>query len=119
MNTLIGKFKEVHDDIIVLCDCGTSDHHLRITKWRDNDLHDDDFYAVIVPCGWSLWLRIKTAWKMIWDGPQAEEVIIPSKQMRELINTLNDILIKEEITQHKKPQKQKEHSVADILDGIK
>jgi len=91
MNKLITDCEDKTDNIVVLCTCGCSDHLLKISRYKD-DLDLNDFYVEVVPSSWTIWYRIKSAWKMLWWGPQVEEVIITADQMGTLIETLNDIL---------------------------
>ena len=93
MNKLIGKYSNEKDDVIVLCECGGSDHHLRITKWKDEPKEFTEFYISVVPAKFDFWTRVKFALDMLWSGPHNDEVIIGVEEMKELIKTLNTILL--------------------------
>jgi len=87
MNKLITDYAKETDNIVVICKC--ADHLLQISRWKDNL---NEFYVEVVPSCWPVWGRIKAAWKMLWYGPQVEEVIINTNQMKELVEILNDLV---------------------------
>jgi len=91
MNKLISACGDIHDDIMVICSCGDSDHHLRISRWKDDT---KTFYVSIVPTSFSFWTRIKFAWDMLYTGPHHDTVIMDEDQMKELVETLNNIVNK-------------------------
>ena len=92
MKKLISPKDEMCDDIIVLCVCGCGDHMLRISRFKDTPIEDSDFYASVIPTSWGLWTRFKYAWRMLWDGPQADEVIISHKEMKDFADTLTALV---------------------------
>jgi len=89
MNKLISKYSHEHNDIIVVCSCGGSDHHLRISQWKDDA---KTFLVSIVPASFSFWTRVQFAWDMLCRGPHHDEVIIDEDQMKELVETLKELV---------------------------
>lgn len=89
MNKLISNCSHIHDDIIVICTCGGSDHHLRISRWKDDT---KTFLISIVPVHFDFWTRVKFAWDMLRRGPHHDEVIMDDVQVKELIETLSKVV---------------------------
>lgn len=100
MFKLIGQYQKEHDDIIVLCDCGSSDHHLRFSRWKDEKLGRHEIFVSLVKICPSFWYRIKWAWDFIWSGPHHDEVILNPEQIGDLCETLNELyfeIVKEDL----------------------
>jgi hypothetical protein len=91
MFKLIGNCQKEHDDIIVLCDCGESDHHLRLSRWKDEKLGRKEIFVSLVKIYPSFWYRIKWAWDFIWYGPHHDEIILSPEQIGDLCETLNEL----------------------------
>lgn len=84
---IISRLKD--DIIIVLCDCGGTDHHLWIMKDRNEKI--PLYYIGIVPVRLSLWGRIKHAWKYIRGMIITDDIVLHQEQIEELAETLNKL----------------------------
>jgi len=89
MKKLISKTDDSDADIVCLCDCQYTNHNLRITKFKDEDL----FFISVSPGKTSgFFRRLFYAFKYLFNDIDLVEVILNKKQINDLIMSLNDIL---------------------------
>jgi len=90
INECVGRLES--DIIMVLCDCGGTDHHLIITKDKDEKKpHISEYYVAIIPVQPSFWTRIKWGFDYMIHGPHLDEIVLHKDQMKRLAKALNKI----------------------------
>ena len=83
------------DEVMVMCDCGGTDHHLFIMRMENDEdsLCQDEYYFDITPVQTSFFRRLSKAWDLLWHGEQpSDEVILHEDQVEELANTLLEVV---------------------------
>jgi hypothetical protein len=89
ISKIVGRLDD--DIVMVLCDCGGTDHHLFITRWEDEDTGKvRDYLFGIVPVQPSVWQRIKWGIKYMVYGPQVAEIVVNDQAMNKLIEVLQE-----------------------------
>jgi len=93
MKKLITNADTIGSDVVIsLCDCGCSDHLLRIS--RDREERNEYFFS-IVPVSKSFFYRIKDAFHLVFHGSHVDEIILERKEVKDLAETLLQLVYEE------------------------
>ena len=98
---LITKLKNMNvDTIVAFCDCISDDHYLTVTRDVEEETgkpkHSVYYFAINPGSHESFFGRIGYALRYIFNGPYTDQIVLYKKEVKELINSLMEVVAKDE-----------------------